>query len=167
MLLVMSTQGVFDNTATPTLYPLPDASQRPTQQDTANKTLWLSTWNRIDRFLPNFLSELFPNERFPPSSSQILMGTSSSGGGVASSEGPQGQEVKEEVKQEVVVEGSGHRGEEKEKEEGRVSSTSVSPAIMVPAEGEGSSRSPGESPTHSLSASPLGGSSPGQLNPEP
>ncbi len=153
MLLVMSTQGVFDSAAAmPALNPLPDStSLRPALQDTAYKTLWLSTWNRIDQFLPNFLSELFPNERFPPSSSQILMGVASGGGGVASVKG-------EEVKQEVMEGGSGHKGEEGAGE------GAASPAIvMVPAKGEGLSQSPGESPTHSLSASPLGGGSPGQL----
>ena len=55
----MTTQGVFDSfTLT--------ASRANTSRSTSHhRKLWSDTWNRIDLFLPNFLSELFPNEKVP------------------------------------------------------------------------------------------------------
>lgn len=52
MLLVMSTQGIFDNFMSP-------GSQ--SEVDTPKQLLWGMTWQRIEAFLPNFIQELFPN----------------------------------------------------------------------------------------------------------
>ncbi len=56
MLLVMTTQGVFDSFAL-------GGATESFPRASHHKTLWTGTWNRIDRFLPGFLSELFPNEK--------------------------------------------------------------------------------------------------------
>lgn len=58
MLLVMSTQGIFDNFMNP-------SSQ--SEVDHPKQQLWAVTWRRIETFLPNFIQELFPN--FVPSAS--------------------------------------------------------------------------------------------------
>lgn len=59
MLLVMTTQGVFDN------FTLGASRIADTSRSTSHGKLWSDTWNRIDQFLPNFLSELFPSEKAP------------------------------------------------------------------------------------------------------
>ena len=52
MLLVMSTQGIFDNLMNP---------KSQSDVDSPKQQLWGITWRRIDTFLPNFIQELFPN----------------------------------------------------------------------------------------------------------
>ena len=52
MLLVMSTQGIFDNLMTP-------SSQ--SEVESPKQLLWGMTWRKIETFLPNFIQELFPN----------------------------------------------------------------------------------------------------------
>ena len=52
MLLVMSTQGIFDNLMTP-------SSQ--SEVESPKQQLWGMTWKKIETFLPNFIQELFPN----------------------------------------------------------------------------------------------------------
>lgn len=32
----------------------------PPEEDKTNEKLWKETWNRLERFLPGFLEELFP-----------------------------------------------------------------------------------------------------------
>ena len=56
----MTTQGIFQ------LALSSPRSSEPGGSGGADQ-LWVTTWNRIEQFLPNFLSELFPNEK-PPSS---------------------------------------------------------------------------------------------------
>ena len=55
----MSTQGVFDQPSHHTILPRQDH----TPHATPSRKLWADTWDRIDQFLPNFLSELFPEEK--------------------------------------------------------------------------------------------------------
>jgi brefeldin A-resistance guanine nucleotide exchange factor 1 len=50
MLLVMSNGGYLAP-------PSEDEDQSPEQEE-----LWEETWKRVNRFLPNFLGELFPEE---------------------------------------------------------------------------------------------------------
>lgn len=33
----------------------------PPEEDKTNEKLWKETWNRLERFLPGFLEELFPS----------------------------------------------------------------------------------------------------------
>ena len=83
MLLVMSTQGVFDN------YTLQSDSRDILHSKTSSlspRTLWMDTWERIDKFLPHFFALLFPNETQPYSldddtpSSVVGAGDGSDGG---------------------------------------------------------------------------------------
>ena len=55
----MSTQGIFENTTLLTNQSDPSLRMG---KDIDPKKLWLVTWNRIDKFLPNFLTELFPQK---------------------------------------------------------------------------------------------------------
>ena len=59
MLLVMSTQGIFDSATINSSQS--DSSIRLSSKDASRQLLWQQTWNRIQKFLPNFLHELFPN----------------------------------------------------------------------------------------------------------
>ena len=38
----------------------------PPDQNPEQKELWTETWTRLDRFLPNFFAELFPEEAKKP-----------------------------------------------------------------------------------------------------
>lgn len=38
----------------------------PPDQNPEQKELWIETWTRLDRFLPNFFAELFPEEAEKP-----------------------------------------------------------------------------------------------------
>ena len=63
MLLVMSTQGIFDDV---TMNNSQSDSGIHLSKDINSHHLWQQTWNRIEQFLPNFLQDLFPNVS-PPS----------------------------------------------------------------------------------------------------
>ena len=154
MLLVMTTQGVFYN------FPLGGKTGPPrgggsAAADSAPSScaagkLWMETWNRIDRFLPDFLSELFPNERPPSLANQSGRGTQNVG--VVDPAKPvmqdpdSGEKVKEEEKSplpvSVVV--------------GVASKPPSSSPVVVP-EREASSGSPGGSSAHTPHLSPRQG----------
>ena len=68
MLLVMSTQGIFDTFRNP-------SSQ--SEADSPKQQLWEMTWRRIETFLPNFIQELFPSFT-PPTSSKATPTTENS-----------------------------------------------------------------------------------------
>ena len=38
----------------------------PPDENPEQKELWTETWTRLDRFLPNFFAELFPEEAEKP-----------------------------------------------------------------------------------------------------
>ena len=155
MLLVMTTQGVFDN------FPLGGksvggprgggsaaaaaaAADSAAPSSRAAGKLWAETWNRIDQFLPNFLAELFPNERPPSSaSSSILGGRGSQDVGVVDPARP-------------VVRDS-NLGEGAKEEEEEESSLPVSVAVGVAS--KPLSSSPVMPERETLSGSPPGGSS--------
>ena len=42
-----------------------DPSVHLSKRDISPRKFWIITWNRIEEFLPNFLSELFPHEKSP------------------------------------------------------------------------------------------------------
>ncbi len=53
MLLVMSTQGIFDTSQS-------ESSPRLSSKDASLQLLWVQTQQRIEKFLPNLLRDLFP-----------------------------------------------------------------------------------------------------------
>jgi len=59
MLLVMSTQGIFDSSA------INQSDCSGNGSPSKARKLWWDTWARIDQFLPRFLQDLFPNEAPP------------------------------------------------------------------------------------------------------
>ena len=61
MLLVMSTQGIFDNFMT--------QGSQSSEVESPKQQLWGMTWRRIETFLPNFIQELFPSFT-PPTASK-------------------------------------------------------------------------------------------------
>lgn len=61
MLLVMSTQGIFDTINGSQS----DPSIRLSPKDTNSQLLWQQTQDRIDKFLPNLLQDLFPGLTTP------------------------------------------------------------------------------------------------------
>jgi len=148
MLLVMTTQGVF-GTPFPShasLRPAPSRSDSAGPDlDLEKKQLWEDTWKRIDQFLPNFLSELFPSEMPQP---RPLVATAvppkaeeAEGGGAPS---PEQEEMQ----------GKGSEGVEGAPSEG---SKPPSPVMMERV----GSQSPGESPSPAHHSSPPASTSPG------
>ena len=68
MLLIMSTQGIFDTFMN---------SSSQSEADSPKQQLWETTWGRIETFLPNFIQELFPSFT-PPTSSKATPTTENS-----------------------------------------------------------------------------------------
>ena len=60
MLLVMSTQGIFDADNSQS-----DPSIRLTSKDANSQLIWQQTQERIEKFLPNLLRDLFPGLTTP------------------------------------------------------------------------------------------------------
>ena len=69
MLLVMSTQGIFDNFMT--------QSSQSSEFESPKQQLWGMTWRRIETFLPNFIQELLPSFT-PPTASKATHTTEDS-----------------------------------------------------------------------------------------
>ena len=55
----MSTQGIFDNVTINSSQS--DPSIRLTTKESNSQLLWEQTRNKLDKFLPNLLHDLFPN----------------------------------------------------------------------------------------------------------
>lgn len=149
MLLVMSTQGVFDD---PSLNHI--TRQQPTDpctspHDTDKRKLWSDTWNRIDQFLPSFLTELFPSEKPQP---RPLRGTPPS----KVDDGDEGVSEQEVLR---IVKGDCAPSEEFG---GPESSSAVDMVETQREESRSPVESPGCSPSPSSHSSPPAGSSPGQ-----
>ena len=60
----MSTQGIFDNVTINSSQS--DPSIRLTTKESNSQLLWEQTRNKLDKFLPNLLRDLFPNMVLPP-----------------------------------------------------------------------------------------------------
>lgn len=60
----------------------------PPDQNPEQKELWTETWTRLDRFLPNFFTELFPKEAKEPPLARKLVADEQ---GLASGEAATGE----------------------------------------------------------------------------
>jgi brefeldin A-resistance guanine nucleotide exchange factor 1 len=89
MLLVMSNGGYL----------------APPDENPAQEELWNETWKRVNRFLPNFFAELFPEEAGKPKRSKELP--------IREKATDEVKPVTDEVKTEDVVEEEEEEDEEK------------------------------------------------------
>ena len=88
----------------------------PPDENPEQEELWNETWKRVNRFLPNFFAELFPEEAGKPQRSKELSVREAKGKEEGKAEEEKQEEEEEDEKEEVGLEDGGVEVKDDKKE---------------------------------------------------